>query len=175
MTRSEKVAVVDQLKDKFDNSPYFYFTDSSALTVEQINNLRAQCFEKGIEIKVIKNTLAVKALESFDESRNFQPLLEALKGPTTVMISDTANVPAKVIKEFRKSHDKPVLKAAYIDSDIFIGDENVDVLAALKSKDELIADIILLLESPMKNVIGSLNSGEQTIAGLVKTLESRAE
>jgi len=175
MTRSEKVAVVEQLKDKFDKNPNFYFADSSALTVEQINVLRAECFEKGIEIKVIKNSLAKKALESFDESRNFQPLLEALKGPTTVMISEVANVPAKVIKEFRKSHDKPVLKAAYIDSDIFIGDENVDILAALKSKEELVGDILLLLQSPMKNVIGSLNSGEQTIAGLVKTLESRGE
>ncbi len=175
MTRSEKTAAIEQLKDKFENNQYFYLTDSSALTVEQVNDLRGQCFEKGIEMKVIKNTLAVKALESFDESRNFAPLIEALKGPTTLMLCETANVPAKVIKEFRKSHDKPVLKAAYIDTDVFIGDENVDTLSALKSKEELIADVILLLESPMKNVIGSLNSGEQTIAGLVKALEERAQ
>lgn len=175
MTRTEKVAAIELLKDKFDNNQYFYLTDSSALTVEQVNELRGQCFEKGIEMKVIKNTLAVKALESFDESRNFAPLIEALKGPTTLMVCETANVPAKVIKEFRKSHDKPVIKAAYIDSDIFMGDENVDTLAALKSKEELIGDVILLLQSPMKNVVGSLKSSAQTIAGLVKTLEERAQ
>ncbi len=175
MRKSEKSVIIEQLKDKFNENKFFYFADSSALTVGQVNNLRRLCFEKGVEMKVVKNTLAYKALEQSDEDKNFGPLLETLKGPTTVLYSEAANNPAKVIKEFRKKHEKPLMKAAYIDSDIFIGDEHVDSLAALKSKEELIGDIVLLLQSPIKNLLSSLNSGEATVAGLVKALQERGE
>ena len=175
MTREEKSTAIDQLKEKFDNNQYFYIADSSTLTVEQVNKLRGLCFEKGVEMKVVKNTLAKKALEQADEEKGYAPLLDILKGPTTVLFADTANVPAKLIKEFRKEFEKPVLKAAYIDSDIFIGDDQVEALAALKSKEELIGDVILLLESPIKSVLGAVLSGQDTISGLLTALEDRAQ
>jgi large subunit ribosomal protein L10 len=173
MTRSEKAAAIEDLKVKFEENQFFYITDASTLSVAQVNNLRALCFEKGVTMKVVKNTLAIKALESFDEERNFAPLYDALKGPTALMFCETANVPARVIKEFRKSADHPVLKAAYIESAIFKGDNQIDNLASLKSKEELVGDVIGLLQSPAKNVISALKSGGSTIAGLLKALEER--
>ncbi len=174
MTRTEKTTAIDQLKDVFEKHQFFYITDSSALSVAQVNELRRLCFEKGVTMKVVKNTLAIKALEQFDEAYNYSGLYEALKGPTTVMFSENASLPAKVIKEFRKDGEKPYLKAAYIDKDIFKGDDQLDVLKALKSKEDLIGDVLILLQSPIKNVLGSLNSGAQTISGLLKALEERA-
>jgi large subunit ribosomal protein L10 len=174
MTRSEKTQVIEDLKVKFSESQYFYFADSSTLTVEQVNKLRRTCFEKGIEVKVVKNTLAQKAMEATgDMAAGFEGLYDVLAGPTTVFFADTGNAPAKVIKEFRKSFEKPVLKAAYIDSDIFIGDDQLDILSTLKSKDELVGEIIGLLQSPAKNVISALKSSGGTIAGILKTLEER--
>jgi len=173
MTKAQKTALIAELKVKFSESSFFYITDSSTLTVEQTNNLRALCYEKGVEMKVVKNTLAIKALEENAEEKNYTPLFDALKGPTAIMFSETGNVPAKVIKEFREKAERPILKAAYIDSDIFIGDDQVEALANLKSKEDLIGDIILLLQSPIKNVVGSLQSGGNTIAGLVKALQER--
>jgi len=174
MTRLEKSQVIEDLKVKFSESPYFYIADSSTLTVEQINKLRRTCFEKGIEVKVVKNTLAQKAMESTgDMATNFEGLYSSLVGPTTLFFADTGNAPAKVIKEFRKSLERPILKAAYIDSDIFIGDDQLDILSTLKSKDELVGEIIGLLQSPAKNVISALKSSGGTIAGILKTLEER--
>jgi len=174
MIKADKAAMVEALKDKFSNSQYFYVTDYSTLTVEQINNLRRKCFEQGIEMKVLKNTLVKKALEQVNDTA-YTDLYDALKGPTAIMFSEVSNAPAKLIKEFRKKHEKPVLKAAYIDSDVFFGDDQVESLSNLKSKEELIGDVILLLESPMKNVLGSLQSGGNTISGLLKALEDRGE
>ena len=173
MTKAEKTAAIADLKEKFSESSFFYITDSSSLTVAQINRLRALCYEKGVQLKVVKNTLAVKALQDSAEEKNYTPLFEALKGPSAIMFSEVGNVPAKIIKEFRKTSDKPVLKAAYIDADVFFGDDQVEVLSSLKSKEDLIGDIILLLQSPIKNVVGSLQSGGQTISGLLKALEER--
>jgi len=143
--------------------------------IEELKELRGKCYENNIEMKVVKNTLAKKALESVAEEKGFAPLYDVLSGPTSVLFTETANAPAKIIEEFRKTHDKPVLKAAYIDSSIYIGDEYVKELAALKSKEELIGDVILLLQSPIKTVVGQLQSGGQTIAGLVKALSERGE
>jgi large subunit ribosomal protein L10 len=174
MTRSEKSQVIEDLKVKFSGSQYFYFADSSTLTVGQVNKLRKTCFEKGIEVQVVKNTLAQKAMESTGElAGNFEGLYSALAGPTTVFFADTGNAPAKVIKEFRKQFERPILKAAYIDSDIFLGDDQLDILSTLKSKDELVGEIIGLLQSPAKNVISALKSSGGTIAGILKTLEER--
>ena len=175
MTREEKVAQIGELKDKFEQSSYFYITDASTLTVEKVNQLRGKCYEANVEVRVVKNTLAIKALESFPEEMGYSGLFNALKGPTTLMFSEVANMPAKVIKEFRKTSERPILKAAYIDSAIYEGDNQVDALAALKSKEELVGDVILLLQSPMKNVLGSLQSGGNTISGLLKALEQRAQ
>lgn len=174
MTRAEKSQVIEQLKEKFENNQYFYIADSSTLTVEQVSRLRRACFEKGIEVQVVKNTLAQKAMESTgDKAASFEGLREALKGPTTLFFADTGNAPAKVIKDFRKEFERPILKAAYIDSDIFVGDDQLDILASLKSKDELIGEVITLLQSPAKNVISALKSSGGTIAGILKTLEER--
>ena len=175
MTRDEKSAVIADLKDKFENASFFYFTDSSELTVGQVNKLRGLCFENDIELRVIKNTLAKKALEASAEDKNFGELLDVLAGPTSVMFADKANAPAKVIEEFRKDNEKPVLKAAYIDSSVYIGDESLKELATMKSKEDLIGDIVLLLQSPAKNVVSALKSGGSTIAGLIKALEERAQ
>lgn len=174
MTKAEKAAAIEGLKDKFSNVSYFYLTDASTLTVEQVNNFRRLCFEKGVEMRVVKNTLAQKALESFPEEMNYDALYESLKGPTAILFTETANVPAKVLKEFRKESDKPILKAAYIESAVFIGDDQIDSLSKLKSKEELIGDVIGLLQSPAKTVIASLQSGGQTLSGLLKALEERA-
>jgi large subunit ribosomal protein L10 len=174
MNKQEKDKVIEQLRVKFDSSSFIYFTDASSMTVEQVNKLRRLCFQKGIEMTVVKNTLARKAMERLGEERGFAPVYKALEGPTAIMLTDTANAPAKLIKEFRKDGTRPVLKAAYIDTDIFFGDENLDALIALKSKEELVGDIIMLLQSPAKNVISALMSGGNKIAGIVKTLEERA-
>jgi len=125
-----------------------------------------------VSLKIVKNTLLQKAMEKVEE-KDFSQLYTVLAGPTSIMYSDTGNAPAKIIKEFRKKHDKPVLKAAYIEESIYIGDENLSTLCDIKSKDELIGEVIALLQSPVKNVVSALQSGKHTIAGLVKTLAER--
>ncbi|MBR9922791.1 MAG: 50S ribosomal protein L10 [Bacteroidetes bacterium] len=173
MTREEKTAVIEELKEKFANSEFFYVTDSSTLTVEQVTNLRGMLFEKGVEMRVVKNTLAKKALEASDADKGYGEILDSLKGPTALLFTEVANAPAKVIKEFRKTAEKPVLKAAYIDSAVYKGDDQIDALASLKSKEELIGDIIALLQSPGKNVVSALQSSGQKLMGLLKALEER--
>jgi len=175
MTRTEKGTQIEELKEKFSNSSFFYLTDSSTLTVEQVTELRGMLYEKGIEMKVVKNTLAKKALEAAAEEKGYAPLYDALKGPTAVLFTETANAPARVIEEFRKKNEKPTIKAAYIDSSVYLGDDQLAILAALKSKEELVGEIISLLQSPAKNLISALKSGGSTISGLLKTLEQRVE
>lgn len=173
MTRTEKTAVIEHLKGKFAETDFFYLADASTLTVEKVNELRAMCYEKGIEMKVVKNTLARKALEAAGEEKNYSGLYEALKGPTAIMFTDTANAPARLIKDFRKKEERPFIKAAYIDSSIYLGDDQIDILAKLKSKDELLGELIGLLQSPIRNVMGALSSGGNTMMGLLKALEER--
>lgn len=174
MNRNEKGQEIEVLKEKFANNEFFYLTDSSSMTVGQINDLRRACFEKNIQMQVVKNTLAIKALESAGEEKNYSGLYESLKGPTTILFSETANLPAKVIKDYRKKGERPILKAAYIGTSIYVGDDQLDTLSSLKSREELIGEVISLLQSPMKNVLGALNSGGQKLSGLVKALEERA-
>ena len=173
MTKAEKTATIEALKEKFDQQSFFYLADASTLTVEQVNNFRRLCHEKGVEMKVVKNTLARKALEALPEDRNYNGLFDSLKGPTAILFTETANVPAKILKEFRETHERPLLKAAYIDTDVFSGDEQIDTLAELKSKEDLIGEVIGLLQSPMSNVLGALQSGGNTLMGLLKALEER--
>lgn len=178
MTRAEKTAAIEELKDKFSNSSFFYLTDSSTLTVEQVSKLRRMCFEKGVEMKVVKNTLAQKALESAPEERGYSALFDSLKGPTAIMFTETANTPARIIDEFLKEDDnleKPEIKAAYIDTAVYIGHDQIKVLKSLKSKEELIGEIITILQSPAKTVISSLQSGGATLSGLLKALGEREE
>ncbi len=175
MTKEDKVLAVEELKAKLQDAAHFYIADSSELSVADINNLRGICFKEGVEIKVVKNSLVQKAMQAVGDDGRFDELYGVLKGPTSIMFSEVANKPAKIIEDFRKSHDKPVLKAAYIDSSIYLGDESVKQLASLKSKEELIGDVILLLQSPMKNVVSALQSGGNKLSGLVKALEERAQ
>lgn len=174
MTREEKAKIIEELSQKFAANAHFYVTDANGFTVEQINNFRRLCFKSGIEYRVYKNTLIQKALER-QEGVDYSPIFNVLNGFSGVMFSKEAgNTPAKVIKEFRKKLEgKPVLKAASIGSDFFIGDENLNMLSELKSKNELIGEVISLLQSPAKNVLSALVSGKQTVAGLVKALEER--
>ncbi len=175
MNKAEKTAMIEELKEKFANADFFYVTDSSTLSAEKTTELRSMMFAKGIEMKVVKNTLVKKALEDAPAEKGYAKVLESLKGPTALLFSDVAKAPAQVIKEFRKTSDRPVLKAAYIETDVFVGDEQIDALTKLKSKEDLLADVIALLQSPIKNVLGSLQSGGQTISGLLKALEERGE
>jgi large subunit ribosomal protein L10 len=174
MTREEKAKIIDELSDKFANNSHFYITDASGFTVAQVNNFRRLCFKSGVEYRVYKNTLIQKALER-QENADFSPLFGTLKGFSGVIFSkESGNTPAKVIKEFRtKLEGKPVLKAASINSDLFIGDENLKMLTELKSKNELIGDVLAALQAPAKNVISALVSSKNTVAGLVKALEER--
>jgi len=172
MTRKEKTSEIQTLKQELEDSSVFYVADSSTLNVAQVNDLRRLCHKNDVKLKVAKNTLVIKALEAI-EGINYEELYPVLAGPTSLMFSEIANAPAKIIKEFRKKHDKPVLKAAYIDSDCYIGDEQVDALASLKSKDELIGEIISLLQSPAKNVISALQSSGNKLAGILKTLSEK--
>ncbi len=173
MEKNQKNQEIATLKEKFSNTSYFYITDSSTLSVEKINKFRRLCFNSGIEYRVSKNTLIRKALEQVGVG--YEEIYPLLNGPTGVMFSADGAAPAKVLKEFRKTNDRPVLKGAYIDASVFVGDTQIDVLAKLKSKKELIGEIIGLLQSPASNVISALQgSSAQKIAGLVKALEDRA-
>lgn len=173
MDKAGKTAMIAELKEKFENCSFFYIADSSTLSVAKINKLRGVCFEKNIEMKVVKNKLARKAMESI-EGRGYESLFESLKGSSTFFFTTNASEPAKLIEEFRKTNEKPILKAAYIDSAIYVGDDQLSILAKLKSKEELVGEVLGLLQSPAKNVISALKSAGSTIAGLVKTLEERA-
>lgn len=173
MDKATKKVAIAELTERFSKATNFYLADASNLNVEQINKLRRICFKQGVEFKVAKNTLIRKALESI--GTGYDGLFDALHGPTSVMFSETGSIPAKVIKEFRKAGDKPVLKAAYIDSAIYLGDNSLDELSKLKTKHELVGEIIGLLQSPAKNVIGALQSGGQKLSGILKTLENRPQ
>lgn len=165
--------MIAELTETINEASVFYLADTSELNAEQTSNLRRECFKNGITLKVVKNTLLYKALEAV-EGKDFGPMYDTLKGNTSVMIADVGNGPARLIQEFRKRHAKPVLKAAYVEEECYIGDDQLSNLAEIKSKDELVGDIIMLLQSPMKTLVGQLQSGQNNITGLLKTLEERA-
>ena len=173
MNKDQKAQYIEDLAQDLSKANIFYLADTAALTVETINQLRRRCFQQGIELRVVKNTLLAKAMAKV-EGRNYDNLASVLSGPTSIMFAEVGNAPAKLIKDFRKKNDKPVLKGAYIEEAIFIGDNQLDALEAIKSREELIGDIIGLLQSPAKNVISGLTGGGQKIAGILKTLEERA-
>jgi large subunit ribosomal protein L10 len=171
MTREEKDQLIDSLAETLKSSNTIYITDISNLNSENTTRLRSLCFKRNINLQVVKNTLLRKAMERTD--KDFAGLYPILNGPTSVMISESGNVPAKLIKEFRKTSDRPILKGAFVQEMIFVGDDQLDMLIALKSKNELIADIVALLQSPVKNVISGLQGGGQKLTGILKTLSEK--
>jgi large subunit ribosomal protein L10 len=171
MTREEKSRVIEDLTAQLANSNVVYIADISNLNAETTSNLRRACFKAGIQLNVVKNTLLEKAMQASEN--DYGDLPSILKGNTSILIAENGNAPAKIIKEFRKKSDKPILKGAYIHQAVFIGDNQLDALVALKSKEEVIGEIIGILQSPAKNVVSALKSGGGKIAGIVKTLSER--
>lgn len=179
MTREEKQAIVDELNGKFATYNFFYITDAAGLTVAAINRFRRLCFEQGMEYKVYKNTLIRKALDNL--SADTSSMDAALKGQSGILFSkDSGSAPAKLLRRFYKAEaygkgvtPKPDFKGAYIDSDVFVGGENLEILTNLKSKNDLIGEIVGLLQSPAKNVISALQGGGSKLAGILKTLSEK--
>ena len=171
MNKEEKHDLVIALTEQMKEYGNFYITDTSDLTVEKINDIRRQCFQNDITMKVAKNSLIQKAMEA--TGGDFTQLYDVLKGSSSILFCKSATAPAKLIKQLRKKGEKPILKAAYIDAAIFIGDKQLDTLINLKSKEQLLGEIIGLLQSPAKNVVSALQSGGNILAGVVKTLQER--
>jgi len=173
MKREDKAALIDSLTEQLNATTHFYLADISGLDAVDTSALRRACFKEDIKIQVVKNTLLKKALEKSEKDAD--ELFPILKENTSIMFSEVGNGPAKLIKKLRKTQKKPILKAAYVEEACYIGDEQLDYLTAIKSKDELIADIIALLQSPAKNVISSLQSGGNTLHGVLETLSKKEE
>ena len=171
MKKEDKSLVISQIKETVESYSHFYLTDAEGLNAEQVSDLRRLCFKSDVKMLVVKNKLMIKALES--TGVDFSPLFGSLKNNTAVLFSNTGNGPAKLIKDFSKKTKKPVLKAAYVEESFYIGEDQLDALISVKSKNELIADVIALLQSPAKNVVSALQSGGNTIHGVLKTLSER--
>jgi large subunit ribosomal protein L10 len=173
MRREEKNAIIDSLAERIKEYNHFYLTDIAQLNAADTSDLRRKCFESDIKLIVVKNSLLKRALEQSEG--NFEELYPVLQGTTSIMFAQSGNVPAKLIKEFRKGHDKPVLKGAYVQESVYVGDNMLDTLVSIKTREELIGDIIMLLQSPAKNVISALQSGGNKLHGVLETLSKREE
>ena len=171
MTREEKSQVIQDLTGKLTDNPVIYLADISGLNASDTSNLRRACFKANVKLAVVKNTLLAKAMESSD--KDFGELPTVLKGNTSLMMAETGNAPAKVIKAFRKKNEKPILKGAYVEQAVYVGDDQLDNLVNIKSKEEVIGEIIGLLQSPAKNVISALQSGGGKIHGILQTLSEK--
>ncbi|MFB6306925.1 MAG: 50S ribosomal protein L10 [Flavobacteriales bacterium] len=174
MTREEKDKEIEALSKTLSEAEVIYLADTSGLSAGDTNALRKSCYDKNVSMKVIKNTLLKKALDK-TEGRELNEFYDVISGPTSIMTSDVGNAPAKVIEEFRKTYDKPQLKGACIEDAVYIGDDNLKSLSELKSQNELIGDIVSLLQSPAKNVISALQSGNDKLAGIMRTLSDKKE
>jgi len=173
MKKEEKNQLINELTEQLTNNPNFYLADTSGLTVEKVNVLRRKCFDSKIKMVVVKNTLLEKALEK--TNKDYQGISSTLKGATSVMFCESGSAPAKLIKEFRRTSDRPILKAAFVEDCLYVGDNQIEALANIKSKNELIGDIIGLLQSPAKNVVSALKSSGGKLAGIIKTLSEKPE
>lgn len=171
MTKEEKNRTIDELAETLNATPHFYIADIGGLTVEQTSELRRQCYKQNITLRTVKNTFLRKALER--TGKDVSDLYSVLEGPTSIFLTEVAPQPAKLIKDFRKKNPKPVLKAAYVEESVYVGEHQLDALVSIKSKNELIGDIVGLLQSPAKNVISALSSGGNKLAGIVKTLQEK--
>ncbi len=173
MRKEDKQVLIDSMLGQLQACPNFYLTDISDLNAEKTSQLRRQCFNSGVKLVVVKNALFHKAMERM--GKDYESLYDVLKGQTAVMFCETGNAPAKLIKNFRKNSDRPILKGAFIEECCYVGDDMIDALCNIKSKNDLIADVIALLQSPMKNVISALQSGGQKLSGVLETLSERPE
>ena len=171
MTREQKSQLIEELTGTLTSTPSVYLADISGLNAGETSNLRRACFKANVKLTVVKNTLLAKAMESSE--KDFGELSSVLTGNTSIMLSETGNAPAKIIKEFRKKNAKPILKGAFVEEAIYVGDENLEALVNIKSKEEVIGDIIGLLQSPAKNVVSALKSGGGKLAGILKTLSEK--
>jgi len=171
MRREDKHTIIESLAEKLKEYGHFYLTDTAQLNAADTSDLRRKCYENDIKLIVVKNTLLKRALQQ--TAGDFEELFPVLSNTTSIMFTQSGNAPAKLIKEFRKKHDKPVLKGAYVQESIYIGDNQLDALVAIKTKDELVGDIIMLLQSPVQNVISALQSGGNTIHGVLETLSKK--
>lgn len=174
MNKENKTQIITDLADKLAKNKNFYLADTSELPSDKTSSLRKRCFDQKIKLIVVKNTLLQKAMERTNDEE-FKPLYVALKGSTSIMFCESGSAPAKVIKEFRKTNAKPVLKGAFVEHSVYIGDDQLDALSAIKSKNEMIGDIIGLLQSPMRNVISGLTSSERKFPGDENTPSERPE
>lgn len=173
MRKEEKQLLIEDITQQLSSCSNFYLTDISNLNAEKTSNLRRLCFNRNIKLVVVKNALLKKAMER--SGRDMSELYITLKGATSIMFSDNGNAPAKLIKEFRKTSDRPILKGAFIEEASYVGDNQLDFLLSIKSKNELIGELVGLLQSPMRNVIGSLQSGGHKISGILQTLSEKAD
>lgn len=171
MKKEDKKIVIENLTEQVNKYKHLYISDIEGLDAADSQALRRACFDANIKLIQVKNTLLKKALEHAEG--NYEELFSVLKGNTAIMLCDTGNAPAKLIKQFRESKDKPVFKAAFVEECTYVGENQLEALISIKSKEELIADIIAMLQSPMQNVISALQSGQNTIAGVVKTLSEK--
>jgi large subunit ribosomal protein L10 len=171
MRREEKEVIIDNLAQRLDETKHFYLTDISSLNAEQTSNLRRKCFEKEVSLLVVKNTLLRQAMEKSEG--DFNDLYDLLKDSTSIMFCETGNIPAKLIKEFRKTMEKPLLKAAFVEESIYIGDDQLEALSNIKSKDELLGDLLMLLQSPATNLVSAIASSSSKMAGALKTLSDK--
>ena len=172
MKQEQKAQIIEAIAEDLANYPNVYVTDISGFTVEMVNQLRRQCFKREIKLKVVKNTLLKRAMDQ--SAADYSEIDPVLEGSTAIMLSTVGNAPAKLIKDFRAKNKKPIVKAAFIESASYIGDDQLENLCNIKSREELIGDIVGLLQSPAKNVISALQSGGGKLAGIVKTLSERA-
>ncbi len=173
MRREEKEFIIDDLKQQLSETSHFYLADISGLNAEDTSSLRRKCFEKDVRLLVVKNTLLRQALGKVEG--DYEQLYDTLTNSTSIMFCETGNIPAKLIKEFRKGKEKPILKAAFVEQSIYLGDDQLDILASLKSKEELIGDVLSLLQSPMNSVLSALSSGGSQMAGALKTISEKQE
>ena len=173
MKREEKSKAITEITDVLSNNGIIYLTDISGLNSIETSNLRRLCFKSGVKLAVMKNTFLEQAMTASD--KDFGDLLETLKGNTSLMLSDIGNAPAKVIKDFRRKSDRPILKGAIIENDIYLGDEQLELLSSIKSKEEIIGEIVLLLQSPARNIISALKSSSSKLSGIIQTLSNREE
>ena len=173
MKKEEKTQLIEKLAEKLNNVNSFYLTDISNLNVETSNKLRRLCFKRNIELNMVKNTLLKKAMER--TGKDFDSLYNALKGSTSIMFAEVANDPAKLIQEFRRTSKKPILKGAYVQESIYLGDDQLNALMNIKSKNEIIGDVIWMLQSPIRNVMSALQSGSNILSGIVKTMSEKPE
>ena len=171
MNKAEKIKVIDNLTLSLSSSKNLYLADISGLNASQTSDLRRACYKANIKLSVVKNTMLARAIDASE--KDFGEISSVLKGNTSLMFSDAGNAPAKVIKEFRKKNEKPILKAAYIEEAVYIGDSQLEALVAIKSREELVAEVVGLLQSPVKNVISALKSGGNNLSGVLKTLSER--